>query len=813
MSTRPVEDTAPAWARRRVAVFRGLFDSNIATGAEYETQPLAAFFSMEPWNKAKASGPAFVPSTYHDHDAREHTAQRDRGSFVALTGDIDSGNHDLDAVFDAVEAFAGKSAWLIYSSPHARPGDLRWRIIIPLAEPQPFAAWYDAQCAFFAFMEARGLDMDHALARAAQPVFLPNVPLEHAKTGAPLRGEDGLPLHYVTMSTDITAPGLPLDTGPAGEGIAAIRHKRLEDERIRERIRREAEARRASKPLGDGASLMEDFNAGNSVVTMLEMCGYEQSPQHPEDWRSRYQTGETYATRVVGSKWISLSQSDVTNGVGTTFKEGCFGDAYDLYVHYKHGGDHKAAYRALGQERRAENVIYLPQAEPPAWMNEAPSYDEMPEWTAEEDQAVPPHEAGAASHSPDLLPVIDFAKWDGLIPPARRFAWGEWLPLGVTTMLTAPGGTGKSLFEQMLCTCVALGVPFLGMPTEQMNTLYTTCEDDEEELWRRQVAICNVLGVPISALSGRLYLVSLCGAAGTELAIFDEADRLVETDRWKQLVATCVTHNIRLYAFDNATDAMGGDLNDIHQVASFINLLTGLALQMDGAAMIVHHPNKAGDDWLGSIAWHNKVRSRWTMKRSDIDGDHDGRVLENPKANYGASGGTLNFRWFEGGFIRDEDLPQDTYQQMQETIRASSDNKLFLTCLAERNRQRRSVSDSKYGQNYACREFELMPESKRIGKVRLEAAMDRLFRINAIERGYLWVLKGEGKPVFGLREIGKAVPDRDPAAPDTSGEATADGSNDLPETSKQPSAKFRKPSDNLGQISDNLPETPSETSR
>jgi RecA-family ATPase len=406
---------------------------------------------------------------------------------------------------------------------------------------------------------------------------------------------------------------------------------------------------------------------------------------------------------------------------------------------------------------------------------------------------------------PTFLPVIDFAAWEGKDPPARRFAWGDWLPIGVTTMLTAPGGTGKSLFEQMLCTCIALGLPFLGMETEQMNTLYVTCEDDAEELWRRQVAICKVLDVPVTDLTDRLHLVSLCGEAGTELATFDDTGKLLPTDRWNQLVHTCIEMQIRLYAFDNATDAMGGDLNDIHMVAAFINLLTGLALRLDGVAMIVHHPNKAGDDWLGSVAWHNKVRSRWIMKHSETDGDPDGRVIENPKANYGAAGGTISFRWFKGGFVRDEDLGEDTAREINESIRASAENKIFLTCLTERLRQRRAVSESNYGQNYAPRVFEKMPESKKIGKDRLEQAMDRLFRINAIERGYLWVQKGEGKPVFGLREIGKGVPDRVAGAPETHSE----GSGNIPETyPKSPETyrkHLRKPTDNLPETSPNTP--------
>lgn len=766
------------WNGFAVAFVGGTFDTRIETGEDYESRTLADIFRMSPACEDKLAGPAFIPSTYRDFDARSHTAQRERGSYVALTADIDIGDHGPKAVQQAVAAFVADGAYLIYSSPHSRPGDRRWRVVVPLAEAAAFDAWYDAQVALFAFLGARAIETDRALARAGQLVFLPNVPPTHEKTGTALRDDDGAPLYFQRHATSLSKPGLDLATGPVSEGMAEIRRRRAEDERTRERMRQEAEKRRANRPKGDETSLIDDFNASNGVASMLELCGYKQSDRDPRDWQSPNQAGSTFATRVMDDKWFSLSQSDVGVRLGQSCDAGCFGDAYDLYVHYKHGGDHKSAYRTLGEERRGANVIHPPQFNPPEWMNEVPPPEEPPEWMLGQNE--PDHgETDAPMPNaalPEFLPVIDFAGWDGKDPPKRRFAWGEWLPLGVTTMLTAPGGTGKSLFEQMLCTCIALGLPFLGMPTVQMNTLYVTCEDDEEELWRRQVAICNVLGAPLTALAGKLHLVSLCGEPGTELATFDASGKLLPTDRWRQLVATCVAMQIRLYAFDNATDAMGGDLNDIHMVAAFINLLTGLALQLDGAAMIIHHPNKAGDDWLGSVAWHNKVRSRWIMRRSETDGDDDGRILENPKANYGPSGGEIAFRWYQGGFVRDEDLPEDTANELRETIRASADNKLFMACLTERQRQRRPVSESVYGQNYAPRVFEKMPESKKIGKDRLEQAMDRLFRIQAIERGYLWVLKGEGKPVHGLREVGKPVPDRVSEAPETHSEGVSESS-------------------------------------
>lgn len=777
MSTRPVEDTSPAWTRHRVTVFRGLFDSKIATGDEYETRPLASLFSMEPWDKAKANGPAFVPSTYREFDAREHTAQRERGSFVALTGDIDSGNHDLDAVFDAVEAFAGPAAWLIYSSPHARPGDMRWRIILPLDEAQSFATWHDAQSSFFAFMEARGLAMDHALARAAQPVFLPNVPREHAKSGDALRGEDGKPLHYVTMTSGIEAPGLALDAGPVAAGIAELRRRRAEDERTRERIRREAEARRANKPLGDGASLMEDFNASNSVATMLELCGYEQSPQHAEDWRSPHQTGETYATRVIGSKWISLSQSDVSAGVGTTFKEGCFGDAYDLLVHYKHGGDHKAAYRALGQERWAQNVIYLPQVEPPEWMNEAPSYDEMPDWTEEEDQAVPPH-SEEAQEPTDLLPgIADLGDWSQSRAPERDFVIPGWVIRGACGLLSGQEGVGKSLLAQQMATCAAIGRSFLGLDIAKTPAVYITCEDPIDELWRRQEDINRSLGITMDDLHGKLLLVSLKGHLGNELALFDVQGRISVTDRYRQVETTVKAFGAGLIFLDNAAHFFTGNENARHDVATFLGLLERLSEIVNGAVILLAHPNKqhaqgnkTGNEYSGSTGWSAHVRNRLFLDWADKDGEgnylgDDGRLLRKSKANYGKKGEEITFRWHEWAFVRDEDLEPSVAAQLRQVGRANFENDCFLACLKQRLTERRAVSELA-SSTYAPKVFESMPEARGCSKEQLAGAMDRLFRIKAIERGYLWVAKGEGKSVHGLREVGKDLPSTTPMTSD-----------------------------------------------
>ena len=385
-----------AWADYAVVWFNGQHDSLIRlngpedtkeaararaaeSGELYRTVPLSHIFSMVPGSANKAESPAFIPSLYDMWDAREHAAQRQRGSFVALTGDIDKGDHAPEEVRAAVVAFAADAAHLIYTSAHSRPGDQRWRIVLPLAEPQAFEDWNDAQNAFYDFMEARGIVMDRALARAAQPVYAPNVPAVHDKSGTVLRGDDGKPLHFRRAKTALTAPGLTLDRGAVFAGIAAIRRKRAADDATRERLRAEAAKARENRPKGDGASVIDDFNRENSVAKLLEMYGYERCPRHAEDWKSRYQESGSYATRIMGDKWFSLSGSDAANGLGNPHKDGCWGDGFDLFLHYKHGGDHKAAFRELYAER-APNVIPFRMSEPPEWMNEIPPHDEEPEW-------------------------------------------------------------------------------------------------------------------------------------------------------------------------------------------------------------------------------------------------------------------------------------------------------------------------------------------------------------------------------------------------------------------------------------------------
>ena len=97
IDTDPTTTPAPrARQTRRFVWFRGMYDTRLSTGEDYPTQELAKVFTVKPGDKPKGAGLAMIPSTYHDYDAREHAQQRANGRFIALTADVDSGDHSLE---------------------------------------------------------------------------------------------------------------------------------------------------------------------------------------------------------------------------------------------------------------------------------------------------------------------------------------------------------------------------------------------------------------------------------------------------------------------------------------------------------------------------------------------------------------------------------------------------------------------------------------------------------------------------------------------------------------------------------------------
>lgn len=620
MSTNPDMITAPSWHDRRVVWFQGQHDSLIklegpddtkeaararaeASGECYRTISLIDIFNFAPTNKKKGFGPAFLPSSYDMFDARSHDAQRDRGIFHALTGDIDKGDHDAADITKAMQEFAPGCACLIHSSANSRPGNRRWRIFVPLLEPVSFYTWKDAQSAFFQFMEARGVPMDKALGRGGQPVYLPNVPDVHEESGTELRSEDGKPLYYRALRTKDTLPGIDLATGIVATGIAAIRQQRAIDEQAREKVRLEAERMRANSPQGDGSSLIDDFNAANSVESMLEKCGYEQSTDNPADWKSPLQTGNTFATRVMNSKWVSLSQSDTDAGIGSKHEMGCWGDAFDLFVHFKNGGDRKGALRTLGAERRSANVIYPAKFERvPDWMSEIPMPDEAPEWVQGEGENFdgeyslddPETEIPAS----DGKPRLPFFWFNDATPNLEANDFVEdLLTTGAMSVVYGPSNCGKTFFIVDMALHVAWGREWRGRAVDKGAIVYLSLEG-AQGIRNRLAAFKKhhdiTGGLPFVAMPKPINLLN----EDADLNAVIELTRFVEAETGLPVAMVIV---------DTLSRAMaGGNENSPEDMTAIVANCDKIRSETGAHVCIVHH---SGKDEARGARGHSSLRA------------------------------------------------------------------------------------------------------------------------------------------------------------------------------------------------------------
>lgn len=269
--------------------------------------------------------------------------------------------------------------------------------------------------------------------------------------------------------------------------------------------------------------------------------------------------------------------------------------------------------------------------------------------------------------APRALPlaVISPADWQGIEPPERRWIVDGLVPIHQATLLTGAGAAGKSLVEQLKCTCIGMGLPFLGVQVEQCPTLYITCEDDAHELHRRQVAICAGLGIPLETTRGKVTLLSLYGELGNELCTFDDTRTLRPSKRYGEILDTALALGVRHVSLDNTSHLFTGNENARSEVAAFVNLCNAMARGIDGAVTMVGFPNKAGDSYSGSTAWENQVRSRLFLETpKNEDGvviDPDYRILRNEKANYARKGAEIGFVWSHGTFVlppqQDEGTP------------------------------------------------------------------------------------------------------------------------------------------------------------
>lgn len=347
------------------------------------------------------------------------------------------------------------------------------------------------------------------------------------------------------------------------------------------------------------------------------------------------------------------------------------------------------------------------------------------------------------------IATLDWAALAKVKPAPKAFVIPGFAPAGEVTLFTGAGSAGKSLLAQQLATALAAGVPTLRLDMGQAPAIYLTCEDDDGQLHWRQAHICEALGVPMASLAGKLEVASLRGALDNALGVAGPDGEFILSASYHRIAAMIRRTGAKLVALDNVAHLFPGNENDRGEVTRFVNALNRLAGDSGAAIILLGHPNKSGDDYSGSTAWLNAVRSQFVIEH---DLQSDMRTLTVGKANYARKGERLRFAWVDWAFVLEDDLPPDTARKLADTAKAHAGNDAFLRCLALCTERRRNVSHQP-GSNYAPKIFAGMPEAKGMKKPEFEAAMERLLSLKVIEcDAELW--RGQDrKPRRGVRLV------------------------------------------------------------
>jgi RecA-family ATPase len=291
------------------------------------------------------------------------------------------------------------------------------------------------------------------------------------------------------------------------------------------------------------------------------------------------------------------------------------------------------------------------------WLDEEiPPIDQEPPRGEEEKHRATAN--GDARNKPDEpLELIDPATLDGMPVPQRQWLVPDWIPLARATSIYGAGGEGKTLLGQMLATCCAIGAKWLGLPVRRCNSLLLYCEDDLDEMHRRQEDINGHYGCTFADLDAMRWLPRL--GKDNALMTFDNG-RAHRTPLFDQLLSSSTEHNAELVIADTLADVFSGNESDRGQARLFAQSVLGHIARATGAASLtLAHPSISGianaSTGSGSTAWKGTFRSQLyfeTPKSEEGEQpDPDTRVLRRAKANYASRNDTIEVKWQAGVFV------------------------------------------------------------------------------------------------------------------------------------------------------------------
>ncbi len=343
------------------------------------------------------------------------------------------------------------------------------------------------------------------------------------------------------------------------------------------------------------------------------------------------------------------------------------------------------------------------------------------------------------------------------------------IPQGEVTLLAGHGGSGKSYISLKIALHVALGLPFGALATTRTRVGFYSAEDDKPELLRRVARLCRSLGQDPFSLYGWLYLLDVSEQDPTLYSGTQHEGH--DTPLLDELSVFMKENAIGLMVVDNASDTFSGQEISRAQVRAFVRGLRTKLGRPASSVLLLAHISKAAvrsrsqgesvsDDYSGSTAWHNSVRSRLSLTIES--GQH---VVRHEKANKSSKAEPLRFDWHEGvPVLADEDSPiAKTVRTMVEAADEQRDEKgrAWLIGVVQDFEQREEYLTTSFTGGHtlfhAVKGDKNMP--KGLGSVRINELARSLERDGRITRKYIRGKNRRDRSVFVL------APDRIESAP------------------------------------------------
>lgn len=249
---------------------------------------------------------------------------------------------------------------------------------------------------------------------------------------------------------------------------------------------------------------------------------------------------------------------------------------------------------------------------------------------------------------PEPLDLVEMSSTD---PQPPQFIIPDWLPVGYAMLFAGHGGVGKSGIALILAVCMALGLPFFGIPVERRRVLYLSCEDRKGVLHWRLSRICDFLGVSIADLAGWLNVMDL---VGNDTILYQPGR---DCPAYGYLKARMIKAETQVLFVDGISDTYNGNENSRAEVKAYVNALLALIPPNEGAVALIGHVGKmtantrTAEGYSGSTGWHNSVRARWYLyPESSLSDDGTSErtgdlVLELQKSNLGPTDQAMTFTW------------------------------------------------------------------------------------------------------------------------------------------------------------------------